>query len=151
VLDTIRKGRRRQDPIDPHKYKYMYPVKMLAVRFDTYRRGCQDSVSEVCFDGLWHREERRVTMMRKDVQFHYDRDADVLYLSVNKPQKAKTIEIGEDFVLRLHPKSGQVIGMTIINFSKHFPQLRPGRSDLPTNGSFNAARLLEQALTVQLQ
>jgi hypothetical protein len=59
VLDTIRKGRRRQDPIDPHKYKYMYPVKRLAVRFDTYRRGCQDSVSEVCFDGLWHREERR--------------------------------------------------------------------------------------------
>jgi hypothetical protein len=28
-LDTIRKGRRRQDPIDPHKYKYMYPVKGL--------------------------------------------------------------------------------------------------------------------------
>ncbi len=26
VLDTIRKGRRRQDPIDPHKYKYWYPV-----------------------------------------------------------------------------------------------------------------------------
>ena len=88
--------------------------------------------------------------MRQKVQFHYDREADVLYLSIGKPQKAKTIEIGEDFVLRLHPKSGQVVGMTIINFSKHFPQLRPGRSDLPANGSFNAARLLEQALTVQI-
>jgi len=50
----------------------------------------------------------------------------------------------------LHPKNGQAVGMTIINFSKHFPQLRLGRSDLPTDGSFNAARLLEQALTVQL-
>ena len=89
--------------------------------------------------------------MRKDVQFHYDREADVLYLSIGKPQKAETIEIGEDFVLRLHSKSGQVVGITIINFSKHFPQLRPGRSDLQTSGSFNAARLLEQALTVQLQ
>jgi hypothetical protein len=29
VLDTIRKGRRRQDPIDPHKYKYLYPVEDL--------------------------------------------------------------------------------------------------------------------------
>ena len=29
VLDAIRKGRRRQDPIDPHKYKYLYPVKDL--------------------------------------------------------------------------------------------------------------------------
>ncbi|HEY7320821.1 MAG TPA: DUF2283 domain-containing protein [Candidatus Binatia bacterium] len=89
--------------------------------------------------------------MRNNVQFHYDREADVLYLSIGKPQKAKTIEIGEDFVLRLHPKSAQVLGMTIINFSKHFPQLRPGRYDLPTDGSFNPARLLEQALTLQLQ
>ena len=88
--------------------------------------------------------------MGKDVQFHYDREADVLYLSIGKPQKAKTVETGEDFVLRLHPKNGQVVGMTIINFSKHFPQVRLGRPDLPTDGSFNAARLLEQALTVQL-
>ena len=88
--------------------------------------------------------------MRKEAQFHYDREADVLYLSVGKPQKAKTVETGEDFILRLHPKNGQAVGMTIINFSKHFPQLRLGRSDLPTDGSFNAARLLEQALTVQL-
>jgi uncharacterized protein YuzE len=89
--------------------------------------------------------------MRNKAQFHYDRKADVLYLSLGKPQRAKTIELGEDFVLRLHPKSGQVVGITIINFSKHFPQLRPGRYDLPTNGSFNATRLLKQALTVQLQ
>jgi uncharacterized protein YuzE len=89
--------------------------------------------------------------MRKEVQFHYDREADVLYLSVGKPQKAKTIEVGEDFVLRLNPKSGAVIGLTIINFAKHFPQLRTGRSDFPAHGSFNAARLFEQALNVQLQ
>jgi len=29
VLDTIRKGRRRQDPIDPHKYKYIFLVEGL--------------------------------------------------------------------------------------------------------------------------
>ena len=29
VLDAIRKGRRRQDPIDPHKYKYLLPVEGL--------------------------------------------------------------------------------------------------------------------------
>jgi hypothetical protein len=29
VLETIRKGRRRQDPIDPQKYKYIYPVARL--------------------------------------------------------------------------------------------------------------------------
>lgn len=29
VLNTIRMGRRRQDPIDQQKYKYIYPVQGL--------------------------------------------------------------------------------------------------------------------------
>ena len=29
VLDAIRKGTRRQDPIDPHKYKYLHPAEGL--------------------------------------------------------------------------------------------------------------------------
>lgn len=29
VLETIRKGRRRQDPINQRKYKYIYPVQGL--------------------------------------------------------------------------------------------------------------------------
>jgi len=84
--------------------------------------------------------------MRKGVQFHYDREADVLYLSVGKPQRAKTIEIGEDFILRLHPRTGEVVGVTIIDFSRHFPQLKPVHLKLPANGSFDPARLLEQVL-----
>jgi uncharacterized protein YuzE len=84
--------------------------------------------------------------MRKEVQFHYDREADVLYLSVGKPQRAKTVEMGEDFVLRLHPKTAEVVGMTIVNFSRHFPQLKPARLDLPINGSFDPARLLGRVL-----
>lgn len=85
--------------------------------------------------------------MRKEVQFHYDREADVLYLSVGKPQRAKTIEMGEDFILRLHPKTGEVVGVTIIDFSRHFPQLNPAQLRLPVNGSFDPGRLLEQVLT----
>lgn len=85
--------------------------------------------------------------MQKEVQFHYDRETDVLYLSVGKPQRAKTVEMGEDFILRLHPKTGEVVGVTIIDFSRHFPQLKPAHLKLPANGSFDPARLLEQVLT----
>lgn len=84
--------------------------------------------------------------MRKEVQFHYDREADVLYLSVGKPQRAKTVEMGEDFILRLHPKTGEVVGVTIVDFSRHFPQLKPAHLKLPANGSFDPVRLLEQVL-----
>jgi uncharacterized protein YuzE len=85
--------------------------------------------------------------MRKEIQFHYDREADVLYLSVGKPQRAKTVEMGEDFILRLHPKTGQVVGITIIDFSRHFPQLKAAQIKFPVNGSFDPARLFEQVLT----
>lgn len=92
--------------------------------------------------GLRLRAERPL-----EVHFHYDREADTLYLSVGKPQRAKTIEIGEDFIVRLHPRTGEVVGVTIIDFSRHFPQLKPAHLKLPANGSFDPARLLEQVLT----
>ena len=46
----------------------------------------------------------------------YDREADVLYLSFRKPQRAKeTIEIDDDILIR---KDGeQVVGITILHAS----------------------------------
>ena len=55
--------------------------------------------------------------------YNYDREADVMYLSIGQPQKAKTIELTDDFLLRLSPQTGKVVGLTIIDFSKHFPYL----------------------------
>jgi hypothetical protein len=46
-----------------------------------------------------------------------------MYLSIGQPRKAKTIELTGDFLLRLSPQTGQVVGLTIIDFSKHFPYL----------------------------
>jgi uncharacterized protein YuzE len=85
--------------------------------------------------------------MRKEFHFHYDGEADVLYLSVGRPQRAKTVEMTEDFILRLHPKTAKVVGMTIIDFSKHFPELKPAHLKVPLNGSFDPARVLAQAMT----
>jgi len=77
----------------------------------------------------------------KAMKFSYDHEADVMYLSVGRPQKAKTVEIGRDFVLRLDPKTERVIGLTIVDFSKHFAAI--GKK-LPPKGNFNAERLLKQ-------
>ncbi|MGH9364233.1 MAG: DUF2283 domain-containing protein [Thermoanaerobaculia bacterium] len=77
----------------------------------------------------------------KAMKFSYDQEADVMYLSVGRPQKAKTVEIGRDFVLRLDPKTERVIGLTIVDFSKHFAAI--GKK-VPPKGNFNAERLLKQ-------
>jgi uncharacterized protein YuzE len=46
----------------------------------------------------------------------YDREADVLYMSFRKPQRAtQTIELEDDLLLR--KDGGKVVGLTILNAS----------------------------------
>ncbi len=57
-------------------------------------------------------------LQEKSVWFDYDQEADVLYISFRKPQRArKTIEIDEDFLIR---KDGdKIVGVTILNAGSH--------------------------------
>lgn len=52
------------------------------------------------------------------VWIDYDEEADVLYMSFRKPQRAtKTVEVDEDILVR---KDGRtVVGVTILNASAH--------------------------------
>ncbi len=70
--------------------------------------------------------------------FVYDRQSDVMYLFKAKPRRGKSIEISEDFILRLVPITGQVVGLTIIDLSRHFPAFRSARKRrLPRRGTFS--------------
>jgi len=56
---------------------------------------------------------------RKHLWFDLDKEADVLYVSLERPQRATDTDILEDGVfLRLRGK--KLVGMTITNFSKRF-------------------------------
>ena len=47
----------------------------------------------------------------------FDKEADVLYLSFRRPQRAKkTIELGEDVLVRKDGK--KIVGITILNVSR---------------------------------
>jgi len=56
----------------------------------------------------------------ENIKFHYDKEADVIYFSLGMPKKAKTLEITDDFILRLNPETQEVVGLTIVDFSRHF-------------------------------
>ena len=51
------------------------------------------------------------------MMFYYDEEGDVLDISVGKPKKAKSEEIGNDIIVRKDEK-GNVVGFTILNFEK---------------------------------
>jgi len=54
------------------------------------------------------------------LNLHYDRSADVLYLSLGPPREAITIEVEEGILTRIDPETRQVIGFTIIDFALRF-------------------------------
>ena len=52
----------------------------------------------------------------KHVWLDYDNDADVLYISFRKPQRAtKTIEVDDGILIRKHGRN--IVGLTILNAS----------------------------------
>jgi len=55
----------------------------------------------------------------KNLWFDFDNEADVLYISLERPQNATDTDILEDGVL-LRTRGKKVVGITITNFSHKF-------------------------------
>ncbi len=53
-----------------------------------------------------------------DVQFHYDREGDVLYISFGPPAPAVSLGVEDWFVIRLSPESPRLLGFTMIGFKR---------------------------------
>lgn len=60
--------------------------------------------------------------MEKMIQISYDKTGDVLYLSVGDPRPAISEEIGDDVLLRLDVDTGELVGLTMLNFSQRFSE-----------------------------
>ncbi len=59
-------------------------------------------------------------MEKSKIFISYDKEADVVYLSFGKPVKAEGEEIQNGVFARYSQNSGDLIGLTIVNFSKKF-------------------------------
>jgi uncharacterized protein YuzE len=49
-----------------------------------------------------------------EVTWHYDEDADVLYLALGQPRPALGIDIGDGVVLRYDEAARELVGLTLI-------------------------------------
>jgi hypothetical protein len=72
-----------------------------------------------------------------DLSVDYDHAADVLYLSIGKPQPALTFEERDGLFVRKDPVSGHPIAVTVIEYERHFRKLDDiswvGERHLPKN------------------
>ena len=53
---------------------------------------------------------------KPSLNWEYDEEADVLYISVGKPRPAVGVDIGEGVTVRYDDKKNEVVGVTIIGF-----------------------------------
>jgi len=58
--------------------------------------------------------------MEKKISISYDRDGDVIYFTFGEPVEAVGEEIEEGIFARYNPQNEELVGLTIINFSKKF-------------------------------
>ncbi len=62
--------------------------------------------------------------MEKMTTLFYDQEGDVMYLTIGEPQEAVSREMGNDILLRVHPDTGEVVGLTVLNFASRFSDLK---------------------------
>jgi len=55
---------------------------------------------------------------RTNSVIHYDPEADVLYISFGEPKLAEGLDIGDSTILRVNPETEEIVGLTILDFSK---------------------------------
>lgn len=59
--------------------------------------------------------------MEGEVSIAYDKGADVMYLAFSNV-KAEAEEIDEGVFARYDPETGELVGFTVVNFSKKFTE-----------------------------
>jgi uncharacterized protein YuzE len=64
--------------------------------------------------------------MSEALQYFYDSEADVLYVSKGEPRAdADSDEVGEGIIARFDPATHEVVGFTILNFLKRAEKALP--------------------------
>lgn len=59
-------------------------------------------------------EAIRILEGQPNLNWEYDEEADVLYVSVGEPLPALGVDIGEGVILRYDEKKSEVVGLTVI-------------------------------------
>lgn len=65
-------------------------------------------------------EALKILGKKENIDWDYDEEADVLYLSITKPQKAIGVDLGDGIIVRYREDTNEIVGLTIIGFKARF-------------------------------
>lgn len=59
-------------------------------------------------------EALKILEKKENLNWDYDEDADVLYISFGEPVRAVGLDVGEGVIVRYQEETAEVVGLTII-------------------------------------
>jgi uncharacterized protein YuzE len=71
--------------------------------------------------------------MGKEIRISYDKEGDILDISLGLPREAVSREIEDDLFVRMDPVTKEIVGFSVINFEKWFAQVKDFKQ-LPIEG-----------------
>ena len=74
--------------------------------------------------------------MDEKLKVFFDKIGDVLDIAIGEPREAISKEVDNDIVMRIDPKTNEIIGFTILNFEKRFEHLTASET-LPIIATFS--------------
>jgi len=77
-------------------------------------------------------EKKKGSLEKDKIVMSYDREADTVSISFGKPRKAVSEEVDPYVVVRRDPKTREMVGITITNFSKYFEIKKNLSIEIPT-------------------
>lgn len=78
--------------------------------------------------------------MKEKLRFMFDEKGDILDISVGRPKKAISRDLGDDILVRISPRTKKVIGFTILNFRRRFKNAKSREEiDTPIKASISIA------------
>lgn len=63
-------------------------------------------------------EDIKILDKKENLNWDYDEEADVLYISIGEPRKALGVDIGEGAIVRYTEETGEVVGLTLIGIKE---------------------------------
>jgi uncharacterized protein YuzE len=76
--------------------------------------------------------------MAEKIKFYYDKKNDILDISVGRPKKAISKELGNDILVRVLPRTNKIVGLMVLNFERRFSKTEQSQN-LPIEAEFIAA------------
>lgn len=59
-------------------------------------------------------EALKILEKGRKIDWEYDEEGDVLYLSIGRPRKATGVDIGQGVIVRYDEKKKEVVGLTVL-------------------------------------